>query len=157
MISYWRVAKFAVVASVLMAGVAIVPAVAAPNGTGVNYCALATAAEVSAVLGTNSGPGTLDNTATGPQCHFVSRSNREYNVTLFGLDPNFVSAAGHAPGATPVAGVGDEAYWSILFNAGMFIVRKGNRALQINISLPRPVAKPTPAYIAFAKTVAGRF
>jgi hypothetical protein len=57
-----------------------------------------------------------------------------------------------ALGAKPVAGLGARALWT----DHALYMSKGNRAVEINFSLPHKVTRMTPAMTALAKAVARR-
>lgn len=123
---------------------------AAPSSKNIaNPCSLATADEVSAVMGRRTNPGELKHVFNGNRCNFYDQSS-QYEVFLQTVDWNLAG-----PMMTPantVAGIGDKAFWSY----GSLYVLKNGQGLMIGFQLPHVLPSLTPDAKKFAETVVSR-
>lgn len=144
--------------SILFAGIAAVASFACPaiaNAASAHPiadpCKLLTQAEVSAALGMKFRAGELTHPGL-PRCRFLTASQDEVFIDV--VDPSMFDAYAHAPGTTPLPGIGDKALWAHdQFSSDIYIVKGGN---MVTIGLPRTVSKMTPAVANVAELVASR-
>lgn len=132
-----------------------------------DLCSLLPAAEVSKTLGQTYGspqksvaPRPFSNTATGTDCNYVSKNGSKLWFRAY-VDPSASAAADlfarlskfYSP-STPVAGIGDEAYFD---RDHAIHVRKGKVRFYINLN-PRgsPIATAERQIKDLASRVAGQ-
>jgi hypothetical protein len=117
---------------------------AAPPG---DACSLLTAAQVSAALGMSVGAGTYVAPTFKKTCSWNATTDGEGTLTLNlqGLEQyengKKLASYGKSVTATPIGGVGDEAYYVGNDKLVGLIVKKGNAAFKITVYAHIPVEK----------------
>jgi hypothetical protein len=146
-----RIARV-IAAFVAVAGLAP-SANAAPPG---NACSLLTAAQVSAALGMPVGAGTYVAPTFKKTCSWNATTEGGGTVTLNlqGLQQyesgKKLARYGNSVSATPIGGIGDEAYYFGTDKLVSLIVKKGNAAFKIAVYAQIPVEKQQAAEKALA-------
>lgn len=114
-------------------------------------CKLLTQDEASAAMGAKVRPGQLTHPGPGPRCRFLTPSFAELYIDV--STPTLFNAYVQM-GATPVAGIGDKAYWNHdQFGSWLHIAKGGNL---VTLGLPTTIASMTPAVEHAGKLIASR-
>lgn len=142
-----RSLSFLLAAAVLAAAAAPVPASAADPYP----CSLISESEVAAAIGEPTLPARFTpNSDLGEKCVYMARDAKI--VVLQTRDPKLIDEMGHIHAYVPVAGIGAKAY----MNEGALYIRKGNKALELDIRLPDQLDALTPPATKIARTVVSR-
>ena len=141
------------IAACIIAAAIAPSANAAPPG---NACSLLTAAQVSAALGMPVGAGTYVAPTFKKTCSWNATTEGGGTVTLNlqGLQQyesgKKLAPYGKSVSATPIGGIGDEAYYFGTDKLVSLIVKKGNAAFKIAVYAQIPVEKQQAAEKALA-------
>jgi len=146
----------AVIAALYALAILISPSA---NAASVDACSLLTQAQVSAALGASTDSGSSPSASIKDTCKWTAAGPHEY-VTLMFEDLGAYEAGKTAPAktvmVTPVAGVGEAAYFlAVGQNVGL-VVKKGNISFKVGVYGRMPIEAKESTEKSLASQVIGR-
>ena len=116
-------------------------------------CSLLAATQISGAVGVSVGAGSYVTPTFKKTCTWTGHG---MIVTLFLESLSFYQAGKHAPYATPVSGIGDEAYYSGVGGTLGLVVKKGNSAFKVSVYAKIPAERKRPMEMMLARQIVAK-